>query len=63
MAGNGGLLVVRGVLVHRMLRAFPVQSATVFLEVVEELALREHEMGVRVVYVGGDLFVRPAQEG
>ena len=46
-----------------MLRAFPVQSATVFLEVVEELALREHEMGVRVVYVGGDLFVRPAQEG
>ena len=41
-----------------------LEALELLAEEVEKLRLlREHEMGVRVVYVGGDLFVRPAQEG
>ena len=41
-----------------------LEALELLAEEVEKLRLlREHEMGVRVVYVEGDLFVRPAQEG
>ena len=41
-----------------------LEAPELLAEEVEKLRmLREHEMGVRVVYDGGDLFVRPAQEG
>ncbi len=41
-----------------------LEALELLAEEVEKLRmLREHEMGVRIVYEGGVLYVRPAGEG